>query len=1257
MKVTVSFDKGVLGVSVAMCLVSCAAQHVRADVITAQDAPGWMDDGSRAADWRARPDWLSNPDPCAAVHSDGGSLRFSVGSPGRGMKWSRAFAPLVLAETPYFLLRYRADRIDSRSEDYAVYLDDGVARVQCSPIRLKDLNTEGKWELLCVDVRRITAASTVQGIAVQVQAGSMGKAEVWVDEVGLCPTPPSGARWVGGTSEAPVRPDQSVDLSVLTWQAQPGWLGNPGQPAAAVHDRSRGSTLFRVREGSRGMKWSCGLPNGLDLSQWRYLRVEYAARSIRPHEDYAICLLGVTREGSASGVEEVIRGTDLQADGLRRVLVVRLAEAAARLPKATGLAVQVQADRGPATIEIGSIGLLQVRPPTTLDRMVPVRTGASFTGFAAVDVGEAGNQSLPPVLRALDLSGWPTERQVTVNDIPFELGAGQRHLAATGVVAKGERTLTIGRKVSQVFLLTLGVFRGREEDVYGGGELRRIVGVDRFRCRVEYDDGTIDECLPGSVSTGRWEIVAGPQVLCVNTDSGRVLRSITLCDMTPRAGFVVAAVTARTEGERLFRGLDESSSPPVVKRRMQNPDVGTSACEVTDGAGRLRFRNRLWEVCVDPRPEIGLCSIRDILGGMDVMSTAPSRPFFRLSIDGKPLEPQEIERISSTATEPLVPGRPVEWVYRSKAHVGIEFRVSLDLRGDGALRFRARLVNVGGDVHRVGMGYPRIGPYRLGRDGAESEYVFPGRGFNIGKGDTQLRQRYGGLFPHQFLATVNAAEGMGLHLWTEDTTCIERYYALEKSGSDLTMGVSYPERPIGPGHTRVLADTMLAIGDGDWHTAFDTYRSWLRTWYRPAQPRNPWFREVFNFRQRFLHWLDPLYDAKRGQIGLDRAISEANSAFGGAEYLHLFDWGYCGPFGRIYGRIGDLDPYDYLRGGQRGLADAIAGVRCGGVPVGLYIEGYLLDERGRLGRQYGRAWQVRGADGSWGRWPESTELYVCPGVQAWRDIQAATYARKVQELDVDGMYVDQFGFTGTDKDCYSDGHGHPVPSNPVVTELETLKAIRRSVDAVKPGVAIYTEETPCDVTSQYQDGSFTYALSEHRWRDSQVPLNLYRFALPDFKTFEILICDKPTGSWATGIRWAFFNGEGLWLEGPAEEWFEAQTRAEIRTCHAVLRRHKDAFTSDCPVPLVPVLMGGVCANYFPRQDKEVWTLYNSRHHTVRGEVLRTAHRSGWSWQDAFQDRAASVRTEEGYDVVTTAIGPQGVGCLVRTRAGERSASR
>lgn len=365
----------------------------------------------------------------------------------------------------------------------------------------------------------------------------------------------------------------------------------------------------------------------------------------------------------------------------------------------------------------------------------------------------------------------------------------------------------------------------------------------------------------------------------------------------------------------------------------------------------------------------------------------------------------------------------------------------------------------------------------------------------------------------------------------------------------------------------------------------------------------------------------------------------------------MFDWGNCGPFGRIYGRAGDLSPYDYVQGGRDALHRAIAGIRAQGVPVGLYIEAYLLEKRGKLGQGPGPSWQMLGPDGKGRWWPDSTEMYVCSYVPAWREVQAATYAAKVNELDVDGMYLDEYGFSGPGVDCWTASHGHPVPGYAAAGERDCTKLVRERIDGAKRGVALYTEETPVDVTTQYQDGSFTYAMSSAASTQTRVPLNAARFALPDFKTIEILYCDKPTGSWATGVKWVFFNGEAIWLEGPAAEWFEPATREAIRRCHAILRKHRDAFTSPEPEPLVPTEIGGVFANAFRVPGKTVYTFYNARHRTVRGDVLRVRETPGAAWHDAWGNRPATVRREGADAVVSLEIGPQDVGCLVATAEG------
>ena len=620
-------------------------------------------------------------------------------------------------------------------------------------------------------------------------------------------------------------------------------------------------------------------------------------------------------------------------------------------------------------------------------------------------------------------------------------------------------------------------------------------------------------------------------------------------------------------------------------------------------------------------------------------------PLLKLDVDGKAVPIGDLQPIT---TDPSVLPE-LRW-HKVRTLDGLRVGLSVKAEGDDSLTMVARVENGGSQEHRVNLVAPSIGPYRLSERADDAYYLVPKRGAAFDNRPCSYRERYCGLFPVQFVDTFSPAHGRGLSLRTLDANCLWKQYLLEKQGSELTVGVEY-SAVLKPGETLQTAPAVVSLTNGDWHSGLDAYRKWLAGWYRPLSPRKPWFREVFNFRQRFLWGLDPLYDSKEGVLHLERAVDEARREFGGIDYLHLFDWGNCGPYGRIYGRTGDHSPYDYLKGGRDALRKAIAAVQAQGVPVGLYIEAYLLEERGKLGQQSGKAWQLLGQDGKGRYWPECTEMYACSFAPAWREVQASTYAAKVKEVDVDGMYLDEYGFAGPWVDCWSVSkeHGHTVPGYAVVGERDCTKLVRQRIDESKKSVALYTEETPVDVTTQHQDGSFTYAMSSARATQTLVPLNLVRFAIPSFKTIEILYCDKPTGSWATGVKWVFFNGEAIWLEGPAAEWFEPETRQAIRDCHRILRKHRDAFTTLEPIPLVPTELGGVFANAFPIPGKTVYTFYNSRHRTLRGEVLRTPHAAGTAYYDEWRQRPAHVRIEGPDAVISMEIGPHDVGCLVIER--------
>ena len=1061
------------------------------------DEFAWLDEFTGTTPWQTRPDWVSNPSPAPSATANDGVVCFRVDEPGRGMKWSRSLPRVSLAEAPWLVMRYRAQNLAQQREDYLIYLQDGNPRRELGPVKGRDLSTDGQWHVLAVEVSALTDRPSVDLLAIQVQATPAGQARLWVDWIGLSDAPPGGASILRRASLSPARPDWIAPLARAAWVAQPSWLGNPaalGQHRAAVEG---GVTRLRVATPNHGMKWSWALPVPALLEGQRYVALRYRAREMSPRGHYALCFMGGTRS-KGSDYQVVIAPSELIADGRWHTAWSDLGPLAAQFTNVTGLACEVQAGNAAAELDLQEIRLTQALPLAPLSDFCVWRAGADFTEYEAVSLEASAGADGERWLQRLRMTDWPQTNQITAEGIPFALSQGAFRVAATSLPGKTDLRLPVGRRVSEVFLLMLAKFRGEEEPPYGEGRFKAIRDVDRFRVRLEYADGTADECLPLEAASREFGVIQSAQVLVAAADAAKMLREVVVLDRTRQASFAVAALTARARGQRRFP--EAYAEPPPLAQKPRGPqslpaarlELSGTSLHVTRGAC-----GALIEFGGQPRWR----QLQDLTTGWSLLSS--TNALLEMTVDGKAIPQADYvtKNISLPKRGNGLGGACVAQ-YAIEGVPGITVSLTVEPEGSHGLALRVAVANEGGPARRVALTAPRIGPYRLCADADAAWHLLPKRGAVFDNRACAYRERYCGLFPLQFMDTFAPAEARGLSLRTEDTNCAWKHYVLEKDGAAYVLAVDYAEQVLSPGQRFETPRAILSLTDGSWQRGFEAYRDWVRSWYQPLSPRLPWFREVFNFRQRFLHGLDPLDNGQR--LDLQRAVDEARREFGGVEYLHLFDWGDCGPYGRIYGRTGDHSPYDYLKGGQAALREALASVQAQGIPVGLYVEGYLLDERGKLGQRFGKEWQMTDAAGHGARWPDSTETYV----------------------------------------------------------------------------------------------------------------------------------------------WVFFNGEALWLEGPATEWFEPETRAAIRHCHQLLRQHRDAFTTDHPTPLVPTLRGGVVANAFPAPGKTLYTLYNSGSRTVRGDLLEVPWEEGITCEDAWQGKPASLRHVGGTAVLGSELGPNDVGCLV-----------
>jgi len=585
-------------------------------------------------------------------------------------------------------------------------------------------------------------------------------------------------------------------------------------------------------------------------------------------------------------------------------------------------------------------------------------------------------------------------------------------------------------------------------------------------------------------------------------------------------------------------------------------------------------------------------------------------------------------------------------LYRLQPAGKVSGRLRVDALANGQIRLRLALTNPCDRTVAVAVTFPVLEGLSAGDPPEDLYYCFPKSGAVFSARPVELRRHYGGLFPMQFIDVYHPGRG-GVYLMTQDLANHRKIYRLKKTaGGTVEMGVEYPRVVLGPAETRELPQAVLGAHEGDWHAAFDAYRRWLGTWYRPASPAKAWFREVFNFRQVFLHpnlgVRTGAFDAKTKTYRLADAVRADAAAFGGVDFVHVFDWSQT----PTHGRVGQYDPWAYLGGADvfRRQIDALGAL---GIPVGAYLEGYLLSKRSPAAKASGPAWQMLAADGKpYARFGTGYR-YVCPHVLAWRKHLADACARLCRQSGVRGVYMDEFGF-GYQYVCHRADHGHPVPSNPLRGEFGLLKAVR---DALPAGTALYTEETGPDVTTQLLDGSFTYAIASAERASNPSRVNLTRFALPGLKLFEIIRCDRPLGNDLDAVRSIFFNGEGIWLAGPlsVRKWFPPEVRRLIARTHRILREHREAFTNVDVTPLVPTKHRNLFANRFRAKDKVVWTLYNASDRALDGDLIEVAHAGAREYRDAWNRRRVRYRLSGNRAVLRLDLAPRSTGCIVQRK--------
>jgi hypothetical protein len=1157
------------------------------------------------ANWEAQPTWLPNPAGQHQVQRTAEGLEFRVQGAGLGMKWlSRLAPPAEVEETPWLVIRYRCLNYDPKV-DYLLWLDDSAHEGGLYLVTAERLRADGQWHTLAADLEAL-GCETVRAVAVQCKAAEES-GQLTLARLGFVAFPPAEAESIPPRAQAGLL-GQVEPGPAGQWHAQPGWLGNPSG-AHQVTDSQQG-VCFTVREAGRGMKWSRDLSEPLAGG---YFKLRYRAWGLSSWADYALYAANAPG-GQAPQEQKVILLSELRSDGRWHVAV-----AYCRVPQIRTLAVQVQAEQTEAGLELGRLEVWGSRPPVALTEECAAQAGwpAKLNFFAPQP--PPGGTSQEGIESLLRLQGWWPAEKITVEGIPFWVG--HRQAAATQRGELGAIEVPVPGRWAQLYLLLGAALPSREAPGYTC-PARAVSYPHRFVCELQYQDGLREQQIPTCLAGGQPEVREGVGVYALAADPARPLQRLVLRDGHTRGGFALFGVTASRRPGPASRATAARRAAQLTPR----PRLSAARLVRLTSQDELEIHSGALHACFRLRPGLELASLTsDYLPGLGTAVWAGS--IFAVAVGDAQVRSAaaQVAKVEQTGPEAatlslsLQPLLPLTATLQLAAVPEDELRMTLRLQALDKLTAEPVIL------------FPLLEGGQATPAARDTWLFYPCRGTLISQQPGSWSMPYGGMFPLQVMGLF-ASRGGGLYVRTEYTQIVDRRYEAQKTALGTTLAVRYPFWRGDP------LNAVIGVNADDWHGQLAAYQRWRQSWFKPAAPRKEWFRRVFNFRQQFLSFAVPrnsgMFDPATKTFHLKEVLEHDRAAFGGVDYLHLFDWGWSPQSGRC----GDYAPWDYLGGSDR-FRQAIGELQQSGLPVGLYIEGYLVSPQSSLFKR-AQAWQVIKASG------EPLEAFapdinMCPWVQEWQAYLADVYARVRRETGALGYYLDEYGFAHDGHACYATTHGHPAPIYAAGGELQMTQKIRA---ALGPECALYTEETPCDVTMQWQDGSFTYAIASLSDHLSPHHVNLTRFAVPDFKTIEIITCDRPLGENLEALRRILFNGEAIWLEGIAEDWFDPRALEFIRRMHAVLSGHADCFTSLHPEALVPTCWEGLYANRFPAEDGKrcIWTIYWTGARTLRGPLLPVGHRPGVRYRELWEGRQLHVQRVGRQDLISATIHPHEV---------------
>jgi hypothetical protein len=507
---------------------------------------------------------------------------------------------------------------------------------------------------------------------------------------------------------------------------------------------------------------------------------------------------------------------------------------------------------------------------------------------------------------------------------------------------------------------------------------------------------------------------------------------------------------------------------------------------------------------------------------------------------------------------------------------------------ENGINFSVTLANHGQHAEDVLLSFPSL-KVKVTTDASDAWYLFPGKVATISSKDATLSADYGLAFQMQFTDVFAAKARCGAAVLVHDTSGQSKVFTMRKDGETVLDETQYRVH-IEPGQSYTAPSASVVLHGGDWHAGFNAYKLWLASWDKSQTPHPDWLNRSFYMRRDYpLGGTGLLYDEGTNHYTFDKLVKESK-ALGGLDFIDISGWA----LSDTHGRVGD---YPIELGGKKDLRDNIEKARGEQIPTGLYFEGHLIDKNSDIGREKGAEWQVLDKElkGLW--WPHgSPEMFACPHITSWQRFLADRMTDVAKETGAEAVYLDEFGCGS--RHCFASDHGHPIGANEIEGEIGMLQQVRRTLDSAgRRSTIVYTECAPVDIATPYVDGSFTYALPSSQASAYGVKLNLWRFAFPKARLWDMVTSGvEPHILSAEDFRYAFWLGDGVWLKGRANTWYGDEILEFLRWAHPQLLKHAAALTGEAE-PLAESPDPEILVNRFRGGGETVYTLFNRSYET------------------------------------------------------------